>query len=263
MTDVSTVNPLVGMVMFFIITTLYFVFKYNEKDTSKHMVFLGIYLTLLIIGEYIINMTLTDSMCGSRQWNTVLFVTLIPWILIFGVLNLCLNLYPGWLMPFSNTFGYFAARLSGFNDTLDKILKPEMDIGSSNDPDQKAIAQALEKMFIDKSLIINEITPANFDTFWTKMKIFMKNGVYSDNSENGLKEKLRSIIRLKDIIAEYIWYLLTGGLVSTIGYNYIVNAGCSQSVQNMKSTTADYQEKTKKTFKEEQQNTPRVYNMTE
>jgi hypothetical protein len=250
----SPPNPATGMFWFFIITTIYFVIKYNTKDTSQSNIYLGIYLSLLIIGEYIINLSLTDSMCGSRQWSTVLFVTLIPWIIIFGILNICLSLFPGWLIPFSNTFGYGIARLSGVNGILDNILKSNMKLAKT---ENKEIAEALEHIYSDKSLLINEITPENFDRIWDNLEPFFKDGAVN------FKDKLKDVIRLKDIVAEYIWYLLTGGLVTSVGYNYIVSAGCSQSLQNMKARSKDYDAKSKTEFNDSQTTEKRVYTMGE
>ena len=43
------------------------------------------------------------------------------------------------------------------------------------------------------------------------------------------------LLLIKDILAEYIWNLLSGFLVTSISYNYIVNVGCSYSSKQMKS----------------------------
>jgi hypothetical protein len=40
-----------------------------------------------------------------------MFVTLIPWLMLFGVLHLFLMIFPGWMAPFANTFGYLVAKL--------------------------------------------------------------------------------------------------------------------------------------------------------
>ena len=54
---------------------------------------------------------------------------------------------------------------------------------------------------------------------------------------------LKSYITLKNDISEYIWYMLTGGLVTSVSYNYIVNSGCKQSVDEMKKRHDEYIEK--------------------
>lgn len=51
---------------------------------------------------------------------------------------------------------------------------------------------------------------------------------------------------MKDGIAEFIWFVLTGGLVTSMSYNYIVNSGCTQSASEMKKRHDEYVEKEKK-----------------
>ena len=52
-------------------------------------------------------MNLTQVLCGSSQTKTAILFTFLPWLLVFGGLNIALLLFPSWLMPFSNTIGYF------------------------------------------------------------------------------------------------------------------------------------------------------------
>jgi len=253
-------SPTMALLWFFIITTIYFTIKYNLSDTTQQNIYFGIYFTLLLIGEYIINLSLTETMCGSQQWNTAFLVTLIPWMLIFGILNVVLLFFPGWLSPFSNTFGYGFAKLMGVNSLLDQILKPKLEMTGT--PENKAMSEALEHIYTDKSLLINEITvgqSGNFDRVWSSMSYLFNPGV-ADNVD--LKNQLRDFIRLKDIIAEYIWYMLTGGLVTSVGYNYVVNAGCSQSVKDMKRLHKEYKKTVDKKY-ETPAATPRVYTTDE
>ena len=45
-------------------------------------------------------------------------VTLIPWVIIFGILNVLLLQFPGWKAPFSNTIGYLIANIAGAKNLL-------------------------------------------------------------------------------------------------------------------------------------------------
>ena len=235
MSDTSPPNPATSILWFFVITSIYFPMKYYTHDRTKQMIYGGIYILLLIVGEFFINLSLTGAMCGSNQWDTALVVTLIPWVVIFGILNLLLLTLPGWLSPFSNTFGYAIAKLAGLSNLMNDILKPkiiskDLPEGSNLIPVQEALAH----IYSDKSLLINEVTQSNFDKFWENMSAVFKPGV-KDNSS--LKQKLLDMVRLKDIVAEYVWYLLTGFLVTSVGYNYVANSGCTQSVQEMQKET--------------------------
>jgi len=78
MSDPSPPNPSSAMLLFFVLTSIYFAVKYNTEP-SKNKVYFGIYTLLLIIGEFFINMSLTKSLCGSSQIGSAIFITVIPW----------------------------------------------------------------------------------------------------------------------------------------------------------------------------------------
>jgi hypothetical protein len=257
----ATPNPLMSLLWFFIITTIYFIFKYKTYDptgkSSTGKIYGGIYILLLIIGQYSINLGLTNAMCGANQWNTALFITLFPWLFIFGLLYVVLSIFPGWLAPFSNTFGYGMAKLFGLSGFLNKIMKEQLDLG--NGTSQEA-SEVLEHIYSDKSLLINEINETNFDRFWSNMKILFKPSEYT-NEKN--KVELLSFVRLKNTVSEYIWYMLTGSLVTSVSYNYVVNKGCSQSVKELKSRRAAYEKDLAAKKAVDEKNKPKVYSTTE
>ena len=265
MTDSSSAsvpNPFTSLFWFFVITTIYFVFKYNNSDKvtgvpdpTNSKIYGGIYILLLIIGEFIINLNLTDSMCGTKQYDTALFITIIPWVVIFGLLYVVLSVFPGWLAPFSNTFGYGVAKLSGITSFLNFILKNTNDLGKETDD---KVSESLQHIYSDKSLLINEITPENFNVFWEDMSPLFKDGI-KNNAD--MKAQLFSFIRLKDIVAEYIWYLLTGILVTSVGYNYLVNNGCSQNAKDMKKKHKEYIEKEQQNAAANANKQQRVYTL--
>lgn len=266
MTDTtSTPNPTFGILWFFIITSIFFVIKYfigqnrTPEGLQKEKVFTGIYILLIIVGEYFINLNLTNAMCGTNQWETAILVTIIPWVIIFGLLNIMLIVFPGWLAPFSNTFGYGIARLAGLGDLMEKIIKPKIDNAASQQ--MKDMQEALAHIYSDKSLLVNEITLGNFDNFWSNMSVVFKKGVVNNAD---LKNQLRNMVRLKDLVAKYIWYMLTGILVTSVGYNYTVNVGCSQSVTEMQKRHDEYEEDLAKQ-EEEKANAPpqRMYTLNE
>lgn len=236
------------LVIFIIATILYFFMrfmtpKYNTISTT-------IYYLVVISSQFIFNMSLQNELCGDSNYGSAILVTLIPWIMIFGVLQAMLIIFPGWKQPFSNTFGYLVTRMAGINDVLFKILKAPK--GTST-----PLEKTLHDIYSDPSLFINQVTPDNFDQFVLKSRFMFKSGM-SNQSEN--LNKFRTLIRLKELIGEFIWYLLSGLLVTTVSYNSIANGNCSHSVDEMKKRHAEYEEDIKKQ-KEEAKNAPpeRVY----
>ena len=247
----ETPNPSLAMGWFFLITTAYFVFRaYLPKFSPKISV--SIYFSLLIVGESIINVGLTNSLCGSEQYPTAILATLIPWVVIFGTMNVLLEMFPGWLRPFSNTFGYLLTKGS-VSKTMNKILKGENESDSKTlSSELKDVQKTLATIYNDQSLLLNEITTENFETFWKKMKPLFRPNVGDD-----LKNKLLGHVNTKETISKYIWYVLTGWLVTSASYNYIVNAGCSYSVEQQKQGSENYNKELKnKSIKENDEKPP-------
>ena len=229
-------NPILSIVVFIILTLAYFVGKYflQAKKTDPKYLFglLGVYIGTLIISELIINVTLTNALCGSNQWYTAFLVTAVPWIVIFGLLNILLMLFPGWLIPFSNTIGYGVTRLAGLNSLLDKILKSEDVTGD------KQLTKALADIYSDRSLLINQAGISNFDSFWNSLK---RGGLLQSNAAN-LKHELQDFVYLKTIVAEFMWFLLTGLLTTSASYNFIITSACTHSVKDMQTKHDAYQQ---------------------
>ena len=113
--DTSKPDPFASMIFFFIVTTVYCIINIfmGIGSTMKQVAMKACYILFIIIGQYFINLNLSYAMCGVYQWQNVLTITIIPWLLIFGVLQLFLSMFTGWLAPFSNTFGYLVTKLMG------------------------------------------------------------------------------------------------------------------------------------------------------
>jgi len=236
-------NPTFGILWLSIATTIYAVVNYvtgkngvgsPRKATSIYFL---IYALVVIVGELVINLNLTTDLCGSAQWGSTLLVTFVPWTLIFGTLVFILQMFPGWLSPFANTFGYIAAKLAGLNGVLEDILIADPKGAPGKD---KAMDEALAHIYTDKSLLVNAVTISNFNFFWDNMKGVFKPSVYEDPAK---RMSLWNMIWLKDVVAEYIWYMLAGVTVVSVGYNYLLSAGCSTSAADMEKRHAEYQQK--------------------
>ncbi len=273
-------GPQVGLLWFGIMTTAYAVLKYAgssgiEKTTD--MIYFLMYCLMVIVGEYFINLSVTGSVCGDTQWGLAITVTIIPWLIIFGLMNIMLSIFPGWLTPFSNTIGYGITKLLGISDTVNAMLLPE-----DSEEKNAELAKALAHIYVDKSLLINEI-PNNvegYETFIKNMSPLMKTDERLDDEtienfknilatgENNSKAyrniaDLWSYVRLKYIVSEYIWLMLTGALVSSVSYNYIIGAGCSLSATEMKHRYDKYIDEEIAEEKRNKEQKERMYTVTE
>lgn len=222
-----------GFVFFIIVTTLYFVLSYilckpsrgSKAQTFGLMLAVCYYISVLF-GQYLINLMTTYRMCNDHyQYLTAAYITLVPWVLIFGILNLMLLIFPGWLTPFSNTFGYGMAVALGIKKVIRNVFK---DPGTVEGQSDKA-TEALNYIYGNQSLLVNEITIQNFDEFLVSMKTLLK--VAADSKEVVI---LKNLIFLKESVAQYMWFLLTGSLVIAVATNSIINSSCNYSEESLK-----------------------------
>lgn len=235
-----TISPL-SSIMYFIILTLVYLFvsisvllsKNNIdqiKDSFNSKTFLLIYILFLLLGIYTINLKLSTDICPKSpiDYNTVVFVTLTPWIIIFGTLFFLLTIFDGWIRPFSNTIGYLVVKLLGVEQTINNLLKNK---------DKDKISTDLKIVFknIDnnKSKFINEYNLEEFNEFTQQLKddeIIETNDTNYQNNENVIK--LYKFLCIKNFIGKIIWYILAGILICSISFNYIINKTCSVSAES-------------------------------
>jgi hypothetical protein len=157
-----------------------------------------------------------------------------------------LNIFPGWLIPFSNTIGYGIAKIAGLGDlSSDLFIKPE-DFKEDKDRELK---MTIEKIYNDRSQIINRIkydeSKGDNQDFWKKIKTIIVDKIPAGSKYESLDEMKKQFVgflRLKDIVAESIWFIITGLLVTSISYNYLLNIGCKKTVQEMQNTSKKYSE---------------------
>ena len=251
-------NPGKSILFFIILTTIVLILKililpsnsledFHEDSKIMNVIFI-MYLLLLLSGNFILNLAVSSRLCNNTpQWSSTFIITFLPWILIFGVINLILVIFPGWLVPFSNTFGFFAVNIFGIKDLFNKeVIRIKADWGGVDlaKSGNIEIAKALQQIYGNESLLINEIPrigdtekerAENFDQFYKtmqKLEIFQKNE-NDQEKDNKTKVKLYKLLKIKDYIAEYVWFILTGILVVSISYNYIANIKCNFNARQM------------------------------
>jgi hypothetical protein len=261
----SAPNPSAAMLFFFAITAVYCIFSIFMGGSDKHtkLILKSCYILFVITGEFFINLNLSNSICGINQWGSTFYITIIPWILIFGVLHVALIMFPGWMAPFANTFGYAVVKLMGLPELMKDIVA-ETAKGEA--------ARAILSIKSDDSLLVNQFAPESltdkvdkngnltgtkwrkvFETAWSNLQSANILKSFPDVAENMNKQnQLYKFVEMKYTIAELIWNLLAGFLVTSISYNYIVNIGCQKSAARMKQLRDDYEEKQRRKIAENQ-----------
>lgn len=231
------IDPVVSIYVFTGITLVYFILKYLMPE--RESVLFIIYFLLVLSSQFGLNIYLAKQMCNSpSNVGTAALATFIPWLFIFGLLNLLLSVFPGWLSAFSNTIGYAIASVAGaasfFTDQL-------VNVGNISSKDALKVIQNVTN---DPSTIINTINDENIENFWNKsikVKFFnsfqeVKPGVEPPPQFTQLK----NFIRLKNIVSYFIWYLLTGILITSISYNYMLSVPCVQTPKQARESAAQF-----------------------
>ena len=221
-------NTTATILSFVLITFFFSIIRFILAGTPSEKIFTIIYFLLIIIMQYSVNSANLQDRCGNIPHTTALYFTIIPWLFIFGLLYVCLIIFPGWKGPFSNTFGYAIAAVAGVKNLLvNNILEDENVLKKRN---EKMLLDIREDIYKSPELLINEITPDNFDQFWEKLKPLFR------STADEHKGALNKIVHMKDIVAEFVWFCLAGAFTISVSFNNIANVECQQSADDMENS---------------------------
>lgn len=242
----KTPTPLSILMYFFIVTIFYGFFIINNvlnsktmdniSEKSNNVLYDIIYILILLTGTIYLNVNISKIVCNSNKikWGDIFLLTIIPWIIIFGLIYFLLELFPGWIKPFSNTIGYFIVNSLGASVKLEKILK------DPNDENDKTLKQALINIDINKTKFINEMNDDK--TQYTNLINQLVKEKFTNNDINKDSEdviSLFSMIVTKNLIGKYVWYILSGMLIASITYNNVINITCEKTISETKQEYDD------------------------
>ena len=264
----AQISVATSMTYFTVVTAAAFLLKYfmaksyaSRNQSIFGLVITVVYLAIILFIQLYVNYQNAKEKCGGTpQLVPSINYTLVPNLFIFGTLLLILILMPGWKAPFSNTLGYLIVWLAGVNGSFFKILK--------QDNNQNKLLQMVYK---DPSIMINEITPENFDLFIARMAgknggvealpvakaepipqqsaPQMKGGrkkqrggnstsILSSNYKDHIPG-LYNFVVIKDMIAEFLWYILVGNLVINTSSSYIASIKCNRTADQLGAFVED------------------------
>jgi hypothetical protein len=191
-----------------------------------------IYIGTLLAVQITINSSLAKTICNNPQsTSSGVVATIFPMLFIFGLLQLLLTIFPGWMEPFSNTFGYAVAKIGGAESVVRNVLKGDA---------TGEISKAVNNIYNDPSIFLNQFNyndPQDFDTKWNKSKELFN----TDAGINSAKYfSFRNMVKLKDLVAQFVWYMLAGILVTSRSYNYIINQPCTLTPAVAEKIASDY-----------------------
>lgn len=241
-------NPSTSVFTFFLVTLFYFIAKYLTPDSMSTMLII-IYIIAIVSIQISINTALAKSICNNTQsMNVGVLATIFPMLFIFGLLQLMLTIFPGWIEPFSNTFGYGMTKINGLHDLMKRLIR------EPTNTSEKTI-NAINSIYNDPSIFINQFSYAEQEEFnktWNNSYsngtgIFIRSaGDAPVPPLNGslLYEEFKKMVKLKDIVGTFIWYILVGVLVTSKSYNYIISQPCSLNATVAQKAVDNYIKKT-------------------
>ena len=174
---------------------------------------LGFFLVSLLTTLLIFASIMKDR-CGTAPFGAVLGAVLLPWILMVGGVMALIRIFPGWIQPFSNTFGYLVCLVPGMNSRqkLSAILNP------NNTSMSKLIVE-------DPTLMLNQFSSATFVDTVDRM---VEGGVLTKNNPAALQD-FAKIVNIKDSVSEFLWHFLVGCVAITTAYNNMMNTVCQKA----------------------------------
>ena len=265
-------NPSTSVFTFFLITLFYFIAKYKTPDSMATMLNI-IYIIAIVSTQISINTALAKSVCNNTEsMNVGILSTIFPMLFIFGLLQMLLSIFPGWIEPFSNTFGYGITKLVGLHDLIKRLIRPVPNNGNGNNK----LIDAVNSIYNDPSIFINQFNYQEKDEFnrtWNN-SYSSGNGIFAQgagsaptvnqdgttNPGSKLYQEFREMVKLKDIVGTFVWYILVGVIMTSKSYNYIISQPCSLNAAVAQKAVNSYIKNTVAAPKTQDKLTPDGFN---
>jgi hypothetical protein len=181
---------------------------YNSVNMS-----LLLYFGITLLSQLITNVIVIMNMCGGsikQNLGYTALITFIPWILIFGVIIILLISFPNFKNAFSDVVGYYSISTraneillellnhsNSMKGETETIVNENMDeppsipstdtnvekLNKLENEIQRESTNLIAEIFSNLSLLINKITPVNFNEYWDTLRPLMKPQYASLNNE--------------------------------------------------------------------------------
>ncbi len=229
--------------IFFWLTLIFFNVKFFTGNVYTWLDYA--YLVFIFIIMCFVNQSLMSSLCnGNINGGVIAYATIPTWFIMFGLMLVALKKMPGWKAPFSNTFGYFLLVLSGYKSKLEKHIKPDIQV-------------KYNYVYQNPLIIINEFDLSTIESAYTSETI---RNIFDLDAE-GVKDLLFKLVMFKELVSEFIWFILTGVIIISVSYNIISTNGCANT-KTVDTALADDEEATA-SIPDNKQDSTRVYSITE
>jgi len=247
--------------------------KQKEYKSNSYM-YLAIYLLLVIVIQFMVNASIISSKCGgsiTENIGAAGVLTFIPWTLIFGVIIIILTVYPGFKSAFSDVIGYFWISGTATKVITELLVDPKIqkkiDKDTTSTPEQKeammTAADTIIKICGNTSVIINQIVPSNFQSYWNILTPLMKPKYQIDSQETkDIRDELFEIVVTRDNVGEAMWYIYTGLLLTSIVQLKMTTRGCLTNPKTMEENYKKFQDAEQKAKEQKELATSSTYTIS-
>ena len=217
-----------------IVIALFFIFRFKNQSISSYSpdmmlpvkgslpkyVIIPVLLIIMFGIQGFSNKQHLFSRCNVDMSQTAFMTSAIVIILIFGTIITLIESIPILKKPFDNTFGYF---LCGINTqvirtVINKVYVPKIRNGDAN---------VLETILNDEGLMLNTVTPENFQMKLLPLKI------PNTNRANDAVTKYYNLVLKKDLIGSFAWYVLVACLAVLINIESMNNIKCKKTNEDI------------------------------
>ncbi len=143
-------------------------------------------------------------------------------------------------------------------------FKPNQKGGDSTKEQMQEAADLIIKICGNSSILINQIVPSNFDSYWNILKPLMKDKYQDESSPQttDIKKELFEVVVTRDNVGEAMWYIYTGILLTAIVQLKITSRGCVSSPKTMEENYNKFLESEKKAQEQKELATSTTYTIT-
>ena len=220
----------------FIFVLLKSIFDYNRSQEAykAQTIILVLFSVVFFVFLLLMNIAYTENefICGKRNFSLAIYSTIFPYIFIYMLGILMINIFPGWLRGFSNTFGLTVIRMCGFDEKY--FLQPQNSNGAAADATATATETEtagqntvlLQKIYDNPTPLFNELVdyPSDDIKDWPNIT-----GLKHLKNDNNIKKKYKLLgyMLIKDNVAIYLWVALLSSITILVSENNLLSNTCN------------------------------------
>jgi len=231
--DVSVNLSLYGL------ASLVYVYLNYSNPEDDNLLIKVLYLLVVLCINFFLMWWLMSQQCVNPDIGWVFGGPILTWILLFVPMFWLLENMYVWLQPFGNTFGYLFIKLMGVTSFMDRILKDSSgDTGRINKYINyiRSDPWGFFSMLTTNEDATPDILQANkaFDELGNKLK-------QGQNTDANRKEFI-SYVRMKELVAKFVFYLLTLNLMTDITAVFLMEKSPCESNDEVQDEDEDKDE---------------------